>query len=161
MRLDTKQTIDIISALAVVASLLFVGFQLVLDRRVAQASQVHSRTEFQYDLHRSYLENSELVSFEVKRLELQEPGWWSSELQTFLDSGVSIEEIVIMRHWLLMLAYTHNNNYYQYRQGLLNESGWQSSLQVIEATMSSPAQASIWLSAGALSPEFLELIRDL
>ena len=60
MRIESKQVIDIVSTLAVVASLIFVGYQLILERRIAEAAQQHNRMELQYDLNRVFLDNAPL-----------------------------------------------------------------------------------------------------
>jgi hypothetical protein len=161
MRLDTRQTIDIISAIAVVASLLFVGFQLMLDRRIAEAAQHHGRTELQFELHRTWLEDEDLIELNARQWETQRPSWWSNALEAQIENGISMETVAKQRRWALMVLFTHNNNFHQYQLGLLDESGWESALTVIRRFMSNPSTASTWLGADAISPEFRLLLQQV
>mgnify|MGYP006118062367 CR=1 FL=1 len=158
MRIESKQVIDIVSTLAVVASLIFVGYQLILERRIAEAAQQHNRMELQYDLNRVFLDNDSLVDTLVLNWSSQKPSWWGPATDSLLDSGISMESIARMNRWYMMLLFTHNNNFYQFRRGLLDESGWQSAVNVIQLSMRTPYVAEWWLGETSILPEFREYL---
>jgi len=68
MRLDSKQVIDIIGVTAIVASLIFVGLQLMLDRNVSIAAQYAARSEsLKADL-RTRMESNGYMSSRIRWL---------------------------------------------------------------------------------------------
>jgi hypothetical protein len=126
MSLDKKQLIEITGVAAVVASLLFVGAQLILDRRIARSDQYASRAESMKSDLRAQLESESWMSGADLRWEAGErPGWWPTEFENDSEelgySGREVwADIITSRLMLLQM----DNLYFQYDQGLLPDESW-------------------------------------
>ena len=128
MKTSKKDLVENLGIFAVVASLIFVGMQLQLDRKVALADQYFNRAESAKADRRSLLASDDYMQFleEVWVLGNQPPFWddgW--ELAEHVEEGrVSIRsvEAAITRHQLSIIGY--DSVYFQYQQGLLDEDTW-------------------------------------
>ena len=128
LKTSKKDVVEIAGIFAVVASLIFVGMQLQLDRKVALADQYFNRAESAKADRRSLLESDDYMQLleEVWVLGDRPPFWDDgSELAEHVEEGrISVRsvEAAITRHQLSILGY--DSVYYQYQQGLLNEDTW-------------------------------------
>jgi len=114
MKTDTKQIIEIVGIFGVVASLIFVGMQLMQDRAVAMGSQYQSRAEIAIESSRTIIESPELLSATVK-------------VSQGKPDSLTPEEQVAYDRKLVMDFLRSDNNLYQYELGLINEAFWISS----------------------------------
>ena len=129
MKIEQKLIIEIVGVIAVVASLIFVGLQLMLDRRVAIAQQYSERADYQMSEYRSMMESEVYFRVQAERWERGErPLWWdeSSDLARQYNAGkISVEDIT-MRWLAARLSHVGwDNLYFQYRQGLIEDDVWQ------------------------------------
>jgi len=121
MKTDTKQLIEIVGIFGVIASLIFVGMQLMLDRRVAVGSQYHERMVLGHEYYLRQAENSDFLRSEAKLWDQGFfPAFWNDDIEKYKNErDLSTEDIVrrglLDRTILLRL----NNNYFQYSRGLL------------------------------------------
>lgn len=129
MNKSQRQLVEILSVVAVVISLVFVGLQLVLDRRVALAQQYSDRAEGQRADFRTFLESD--AYFEVEKAMWdrgRRPSWWedAEETRALVNNGeMSVKELHfnIIRFEMLFVGF--DNLYVQNKQGLLEEREWE------------------------------------
>ena len=89
MKFD-KQSIEVIGILGVIASLTFVGMQLMLDRQVALADQYFNRTESRLATVRSQLESEAYIDLMVMQWENgSRPAFLSGELELLIPENYS------------------------------------------------------------------------
>ena len=139
MRLDSKIVVEVVSALAVVASLLFVGMQLILDRRVAIAQQYHSRAEYRAENARAALQSEARMSGLAKSWEEGfRPTWWTEEIGSSFPTSWDSAEFSSALLDLDLAFYDYDNIHYQYEQGLLSEDLWQGMRENLKQSLSSP-----------------------
>ena len=135
MKLENKQVLELVGVVAVVASLIFVGMQLMLDRRIARADQYFNRAEAQRANLRANMGSAEYYANQEAMWELgMRPPWWkeNSELAELIRSGkLSVRNLYyqILESQISLLG--SDSNYFQYQQGLLAEEAWQSNRQGI------------------------------
>ena len=140
VRSDKRQLVELLGILGVIASLIFVGMQLMLDRRVAQAEQYFNRAESRKADFRARLESDEYLSRESKLWEFgQRPEWWDGEFERWANERVlSGSEIQAGLFDSQILLITFDNLYYQYEQGLLEESFWIEAREALKRTLREP-----------------------
>lgn len=130
MKIKNIQIIEVVGALAVVTSLIFVGMQLMLDRRVAIAGQYFNRAEAQRADMRVLMESD--VYFEVQEERWsrgKRPLWWNeevaAEITPLIENGImSVKEFSLEELRAQNGVTAFDNLYFQYKQGLLNEEDW-------------------------------------
>ena len=129
MKVKSKVFVELIGALAVTASLVFVGMQLMLDRKVAVAEQYYNRTESVKEDRRTLL----LSPVFFQEIEYwwaigERPSYWNEdwEIAKQLDRGDYSVTTVFHRIVELQLSILgYDNIYFQYQQGLIDEVTWQ------------------------------------
>ena len=121
MKTDPKQVIEVIGISGVIASLLFVGMQLVLDRRVAVGSQYHERMILGHEYYLSLSENEKWISTEAKQWEEGfTPVYWNADIESYkAERKLTTEDIVRQDRLYMTTLLRLNNNYFQYEHGLL------------------------------------------
>lgn len=128
MKIEQKQLVEIIGLTAIFASLIFVGLQLILDRRVAVAQQYSDRAEAQRADYRTMIESDIFIRVQTEKWERGErPFWWdenSNLAERFNEGEISIEELVIDGLEAQMDYVSFDNLYFQYNQGLLDVDDW-------------------------------------
>ena len=112
--IKTRDIIEIVGILSIVASLIFVGMQLKQDEIIAMGSQYQSRAELSIDNYRSVLENPELLAATVKANR--------GDVESFTP-----EEKLAYDTKLTMDFIRLDNNFYQYELGLSDETYWENS----------------------------------
>lgn len=128
MKASKKDIVEIVGIFAVVASLIFVGMQLVLDRRVALAEQYFDRAESAKSDRRAILESDDLMRYYEESWALGwRPSFWDEnwEIARRVEEGtISTRSVIaaILDHQLAVIGY--DNVYFQYQQGLLDEEMW-------------------------------------
>ena len=79
---EAKQTLEALGIVAVVVSLIFVGVQLMLDRRIAESERYESRGESRMANIRALLESDSYMQRRGKLWDMGDrPGWWNAELE--------------------------------------------------------------------------------
>ena len=135
MKADKKQIIEAIGIASVVASLLFVGIQLLLDRRLALAEQYFDRSESVKSDLRSLLESD---AYYRSQEELWEQGvrpvFWDEESETaqlVREGKLSIASLHLQMLQAELEVLAFDNNYFRYQQGLLNDEFWLTNIDYI------------------------------
>ena len=129
MKIDSRQLVEVIGLTAVVASLIFVGMQLRLDRRVAMGEQYFNRAEAFREDTRTHMQND--LYFEIQENEWNRgeiPGWWDegSETARLLGNGdISIRQIYYRVLAARIEVTAQDNLLYQYQLGLIDDSFWE------------------------------------
>jgi len=121
--------------------------QLYLDRQIAAAEQYQLRAESRKDDLRAQLESDGYIAVRVERWNSgNRPGWWSEELEQFVDDQSSSTESMIFNIITTQLGIIHFDNvYYQYTEGLINEEFWQTSLSIITNMITgNPVTSAMW-----------------
>ena len=122
----TREIVEIVGIFSVVASLLFVGLQLILDRRVATGAQFHERMALGHDSFEMQFQNDEWIRTTAKQWEAgNTPGWWNEDVAAYREErNLSMEELVRESIFIQMTYLRMNNNYFQYQQGLIPDETW-------------------------------------
>ena len=111
---------------AVVLSLVFVGIQLYLDRQVAVAEQYSFRSVSMKNDIRAYMESELVLQSRIAQWERGVmPGWWNDAIEKYVkDNELSVEEVWAEYSRFELLYFQTDNMYFQYQQGLLDETFW-------------------------------------
>ena len=81
-----RWAIELIGIVSIIASLLFVGMQLTLDRRIAAGAQFHERMLIAHDASLAYFQNEEWIKMQAALWENGfTPRWWNSDIENFAD----------------------------------------------------------------------------
>ncbi|MDG2250670.1 MAG: hypothetical protein P8N11_07490 [Gammaproteobacteria bacterium] len=109
-----ERILNIIGVSAVVASLVFVGLELRQSQKLAIADQMNNRMNVLIEMNSSYTEaNLDYYSAATKQPH-------KDSLFSNAEKGARNSTSV---QWSL-----HENDYFQYRQGLMTEDVWQAKL---------------------------------
>ena len=128
MKANKKELVEIVGIFAVVASLIFVGMQLHLDRKLALAEQYSYRAESVKADRRIILESDALMQYYVEAWALGwRPAFWDEdwEIAGQVEEGArSVRSVLaaIVEDQLSIIGY--DTVYFQYNQGLLDEELW-------------------------------------
>jgi hypothetical protein len=128
MKTSKKDLVEITGIFAVVASLVFVGMQLHLDRKVALADQYFNRAESAKADRRSLLESDDYMRFKEEQWALgYRPPFWdeSWEFAKRVKEGkVSVRSAYAEMTSSQLAIIGYDSVYFQYQQGLINEESW-------------------------------------
>ncbi len=145
---DKKQLIELLGFVAVVLSLVFVGIQLILDRRLAVAERYDARAESIMSNFRVKMESDTYLSALGKRWDYGErPNWWNDELETMAqDIGLTGSEVwaEIYDHTISLEAF--DAFYFQYQQGLLPDIYWNGAQNALRRGLANPLQRAVYLN---------------
>jgi hypothetical protein len=141
----TKDTIELVAFLAVIASLIFVGLQLRQSHAIALADQYQARAE----------------AFQNLILSLQESGMSFSSVYKLPDEMTPEERRTSenVARW----AWTqYDNHYYQYEAGFLDDESWKAAILRIQRLYSACSQREIWArSRPAFRKSFVDIVDSL
>lgn len=145
MKRDLRQAVEVVGIFGVIASLIFVGMQLRLDRQIAISEQYHNRAESRLESLRNSQNNTELVRDRMSRWENNRPAWWTNEIENLIENGSeSMYSLVAQQFTFSIFVVAFDNNYFQYQQGLLDEGFWQSLREDFKGSLRHPfAQAYV------------------
>lgn len=160
MKISSAKLIEAAGVFGVIASLIFVGMQLRLDRQLAIAGQFQSRTELRIQQETTYLNNSDFIQDLANSWEKKRPDWWDSEIESiFTENYESMSEMARHHRSMIIFAVLMENNYYQYRQGFLDVRTWLKMRATLQNTLRNPIQRSVYKGFG--NPDFSELLDAL
>jgi len=161
MKTDTKQLIELVGIVGVIASLIFVGMQLILDRRVATGNQYQARTEMIIGLRQSRFENEGYVRDRAARLDLVKPAWWTDEFEEMRQNfGMDNEAVVRLDISCNSQGFIFDNLYFQYRQGLLDRNRWQEIRESIKPFLTNVCR-TFFINGWQYNSEMRSLIDEL
>lgn len=145
MKLDTKRIVELVGVLAVVASLLFVGMQLQLDRNLALADLYAFRAEsFKSDFRAQLESESNMSSMEAAWNRGERPAWWNEDLEENVTTnqigGIEIHSQILKS---TILFYHLDNLYFQAQNGFYDNDLWLSVEEsFLKATLRNPISTS-------------------
>ena len=171
MKNDIRSTIEIIGIFGVIASLIFVGMQIMLDRRIAMAEQYSNRAESEKADIRARLESEDYFNMrEEEWMGGIRPFWWTenSEVANQISEGrKSVRSLFFEIESVRLILIGYDNEYYQYELGLIAEDYWGIVRGVIKSGIQRdfiycnqisasrrPIQAEIELIFGELEAEY-------
>ena len=124
MSFSRSQLFEIIGLSTVVLSLIFVGYQLALDRKVAIADQYQYIAQAEMDNIRTYLESETFMDMVVHDHENGDMyPFWGDELIPTGNTTIRDSITRILNTQLRYIAW--DNLHFQYQQGLLEEDYWE------------------------------------
>ena len=161
MKPDWKQLFEIFGVLGIIASLLFVGMQMQLDRKIAMAEQYQNRAELRLEGIRNLQANPDFVRDRAYQWERSRPEWWTDDVEAgymqrfesmdaFVRSTMNFEDFVV----------SFDNNYYQYRNGLLEGGFWRPMLERMRNALLDPIPRAM-ASTLTVSQETIDLLNQL
>lgn len=163
MNINKKDLIEIVGVASVVASLVFVGVQLYLDRQVVKAAQYHARAELRLDTIQSWFENDSYVEDYADAIldGRRNPRWMTEDIRKSVQNGESEMERYVRQAWVTeMEIITLNNNQYMYLQGLMDEGTWQVYRSAVEGILSGSFTRSV-VESSFNTPEMRALISEI
>ena len=163
MNSKTREIVEIIGIFGIVGSLVFVGMQLVLDRRVATSAQFHARTILFQEQEQSVFENDAFITEMAQSWEdNRKPSWWSPEIEEYQRmNGYSMEYMARQSTQIRMRFIRLNDNYFQYVNGLISEESWEAILLGVRNNLSATFNRAVALSINTLEPGFKALMQEL
>ena len=165
MKISNRQLAELIGIISVVASLIFVGLQLMLDRQVAIAAQFHNRSELGHNDLVSRFENEPYIRMQAQQLENGfEPTWWNPEIEKYRsERKLTLEDIVRLELLLRNEFLRYNNNYYQYSRGLIDRENYLNGLRnyFLQRMGQDPLFRAVALSPGPMEPGLIQLIQEV
>ena len=162
MKNRSKEIFEIVGVAGVIASLIFVGLQMVFDRRIAVASVFHERTIMLQDAQIAQLQSSEVVLMRAKAWEAGDlPSWWNDEIEQYRQvQNLTMEDMVRRAALAQMQLLRLNDIYFQYTKGLIPEATWESLKPSNQNYSNSPLDSALAGSWNALEPEYRKLVLE-
>ena len=161
MNLDSSNIIRIIGILMLGVICLLLGMHLDLNRRIALGDQYQRHHEAITHNVKSRMQNEIYVSRMIKSWEAGvRPRWWSSEFEENAPSYITTADGAMRLDEALISLLDIDNQYYQYRLGLLDESYWQGTREILKGSMRNPFRRAYFLNS-ARSAEFKSLLEEL
>ena len=146
MKTSKKDLAAIVGIFAIVASLIFVGMQIQLERKVAMADQYFNRAESVKEDYRAQLLSPEYFRAVEENWALTGETYFSDmdceEMEQVREGSIRISNVAtyVLIDRLQIVGY--DNLYYQYKQGLLGEDAWLGLRSSMKATMSGSKMSS-------------------
>ena len=155
MNNKTRFSIEIFGAASIVASLIFVGIQLIQDRTVARGAQFDNRAAAGIQMHISRFENDAYIQDVVDRWEHGAARrWFNEDVQAFQDRmGISDKGLYRLNLSVRMSAINFDNNFYQYQLGLMDEEDWLSIRANQKRTLQSPLNRAVYQTMDGMRPQ--------
>lgn len=165
MNTNFKLAIEMLGVVAVVASLVFVGMQLQLDRQVALGSQYAARAESVKADVRTRMESDAFLAMQARLWASgTRPNWWNAEVAQLAKelelSGADLKTVELDKFLTLLQA---DNLYFQFQQGLLEEDYWIRARHSLKQRMKEDpfARAIFPVLGQRIHPIVLELISEI
>jgi hypothetical protein len=137
---------ELIAAVATVITLLYLAVQIRQNTRAVRGSAIQGMTETsQFELHWAH----ELAAVWTKSIER--------------PAELTSAEAWSLNAWLRAALVARQNEFFQYRMGLLDAEIWAASQGIIRIILSSPWTRNWWdvSGRGGLSPAFVSHIESL
>lgn len=168
MKTSKKETVEIVGIFAVVASLIFVGMQLMLDRKVALAEQYFNRAESVKADRRTSLESDDLMRYYEELWALGwRPPYWDGDWEVarrVQEGTLSVRSVLagIVDDQLAIIGY--DSVYFQYQQGLIDEESWNGLRTTLKRSMARDELSRAIYQRHArttLQPVIEEILREI
>ena len=169
MKINNKTFVEILVNLTVIASLVFVGMQLLLDRRIAIAEQYFNRAESVKEDTRAFLASPKYYQEREEWWALgKRPSFWNEdwEIAKQIEEGtLSIASLYFLITRIELAIIGYDNIYFQYQQGLIREEDWQRFRQGIKRRLKADPELlrAIWLSHSrpAIKPVIEQILQEI
>jgi hypothetical protein len=170
MKTNKKELAEVVGIFAIVASLIFVGMQLRLERKVAMAEQYFNRAETVKEDYRTALLSPEYFRYVEAYWALtgKTPYGYSAadweEMAQVKEGTLSISnvETMVLLDRLQIVGY--DNLYFQYKQGLLDEATWTGLRSSLKSSMANNKLTSDVFYYGAratLKPVIDDILKEI
>ena len=142
-KIAIEDLIQLFGMVGIIGSLIFVGLEMQQSQRIAVASQQQERAAITVDMINAFYEVD--VDFQ------------STYFDKEFNYQLSTEEIVyrnrVHKGWLL-----YENDFYQYKQGLMDELTWEAKLRGISVIYNSCDVRNIYDSRAPIFSEDFRLV---
>lgn len=155
---------QVVGMFALVASLIFVGFQMRQTQAIAIANQYQDRAAMNAGYRQATLESEIALAANGERVAgqiLASEGWedLKGRVDEFADKP---EKIGFFRTQVLLGLNAHDNNHFQYQSGFLPEDTWLAYQLELEGLLEDRFVQFIWRQREHhFRPEFRRLVNDL
>lgn len=165
MKINNKVLVETIGVLTVAASLIFVGLQLMLERRVATAEQYFNRTESAKEDRRTFL-LSPLYFQEIEAWWAtgERPPYWNEDWRLAKQLNKGEYTVATIHHRVLELQLSilgYDNIYFQYRQELIDENTWKHFRSQIKKAMIADPELTSAIYLNNARPTLLPVIQAI
>ena len=163
MKERTREVIEIVGIFGLIASLIFVGMQMMLDRRIAMGNQFHDRTEIGHEGMIAQFQSDAWVAMQAREWEAGFlPDWWNEKITAYQqEHGYSMKDIVRLELSARMRLVRMNNNYFQHQLGLISDETWDNISPSGEVYQRDPVYAAVAAQGGGvLEPGYRKLIQE-
>jgi hypothetical protein len=164
MKFNLKERFEIVGILAVIVSLLFVGIQLQLDRRLSLATVYQDRAESRKEDLRARMEyEAERRLIETQIESGRYPGWWTSEVAALHEQqNIPISELVRNQQTTYIDLLQLDNLIFQSELGFLEPELLDSVLGQWERSINSgsPILEEV-MRAGLVRPAMIATLEEL
>ena len=142
-----RDWLQIAGQFGVVASLIFVGWQIQQDRDIARSATYQARSDTAAEFYWTIASDSVSRSAMSKML--------AGSAESFTD-----EELIAL-YWVWRSGKEiMQNSWYQYEQGYLDEEHWSQIRQLIKSALNYPVAAEV-LKDGYSRSSFTELVEEI
>jgi hypothetical protein len=125
MKNVSKEVLEALGVVGVIASLAFVGVQLMLDRNVAMGNAYHERNESRKADLRTRLESEAIaqdLEWRVSNVNYR-PAWWNDNLEGLHNErGIPVSLLIRINQQRALDIMQVDNLIYQYELGLIDSS---------------------------------------
>lgn len=142
----SRDWLQIFGQFGVIASLIFVGFQIRQDHKIAQSVAYQQRTTTAAEFY--WTVGSDPI------------GRSAMEKTLIGESDLTAEEILAARWFWRSGKELLQNSYYQYQIGYLDDEHWSQARNIIKAGIAQPVPSSILLN-GNTRPSFQALLDEI
>lgn len=168
METSRKDIAEIVGIFSIVVSLIFVGMQLRLERKVALAEQYFNRAESVKEDYRAALLSAEYFRSIEEDWARTGESYFSDrdwpEMRQVEEGGRRISSVETK--WLLdrLQIVGYDNLYYQYKNGLIDSETWEGLRGSMKNAMSSSKLTRDVFKGGArpnIKPVIVEVLKEI
>ncbi len=160
MNLSKKELLEIAGAIALVASLAFVGLQLKLDRDVALAQSFSDGIESRKEDIRAKMESESYMLMQETLWESgQKPQWWSNASESYESKTLSSGSQIMARYFEVELDYLELENlYFRFEQGLIEADHWLGAKALLRSFLYDPFRRAVFLDRSSSLTEIIVVL---
>ena len=120
-------TAEVIGGIAIVISLLFVGYEVRENSKIVNSARLH---DLSVNLQAELRWSADMADIQVKAIET--------------PNSLTAVEAFKMGEWLIAALLARQNEYYQYKKGMLDEEIWYQTQGITRLIMSEPFNKKWW-----------------
>ena len=147
MMQNNSKTINTIGILFLGVIAVLLWLQIDLERRIAMGDQYQRHHELIISNIKADLADDSFMDTQVRAWESgSRPGWWRDEFDAMAPDYVTTLDIVRRNQRLTITLLESDNQYYQYRMGLLDEDYWQGTREALGRQLRNPVRRAYFLT---------------